>query len=260
MDDTSSNSSQSSSSRQRPTPTPSSPATLGRSVSFAREAHLERSLDLSSQRNAVGLGIRPLSPRRKTISEDDEQFLQLHVPAHSPPGPSPAPSVVSYPESDLSSPQFLSYTSLVQRQVYDSGNSDLREHSVLRLAVHSSDADTDPVSFRAAASAVIVTTERLMAEHIYQRAKALGWFPDAAFGVVAVRSAVGRYETFPHVDVVEGADILFHGLRNVNCAAFILTGTSVAERILRELSVESTISSESRATLTDSPFLLQACR
>lgn len=126
MDDCSSNSSHASGSRQRPTP--SSPASLGRQVSFAREAQLEGSLALGSPRN-VGLGIRPLSPpRRKTISEEDEQYLQQHIPSRPLLGHSPAPSVaLSYPESDLSSPQFLSYTSLVQRQVYEAGSSDLRE-------------------------------------------------------------------------------------------------------------------------------------
>jgi hypothetical protein len=41
------------------------------------------------------------------------------------------------------------------------------------------------------------------------------------------------------MEEVDGADVLLDGLRHLNCAAAILTGTHVVERILRELSVLS---------------------
>lgn len=85
---------------------------------------------------------------------------------------------------------------------------------------------------------IIVSNEQLMAEHIYRRAQARGWFPSNDFGIVAVRSSVGSYVTYPLVDEVHGADVLLDGLRSINCAAAILTGTHVVERILRQLSVE----------------------
>lgn len=78
-----------------------------------------------------------------------------------------------------------------------------------------------------------------MAEHIWRRAKTLGWFPDNAFGVVAVRSTVGVYETYPKVEEVDGIEILLDGLRSINCAAALLTGTHVVERVIRQLCVPS---------------------
>lgn len=78
-----------------------------------------------------------------------------------------------------------------------------------------------------------------MAEHIWRRAKTLGWFPDNAFGVVAVRSTVGVYETYPKVEEVDGIEILLDGLRSINCAAALLTGTHVVERVIRQLCVLS---------------------
>lgn len=82
-----------------------------------------------------------------------------------------------------------------------------------------------------------VSREQLMAEHIYRRAQTLGWIPNADFGIVAVRVSVGHYETYPLMDEVDGSDVLLEGLCQLNCAAAILTGTHVVERILRELSV-----------------------
>jgi hypothetical protein len=89
------------------------------------------------------------------------------------------------------------------------------------------------------AEMMTVSREQLMAEHIYRRAQTLGWIPSADFGIVAVRASVGHYVTFPLMEEVDGADVLLDGLRHLNCAAAILTGTHVVERILRELSVLS---------------------
>ena len=84
---------------------------------------------------------------------------------------------------------------------------------------------------------VSISKEQLMAEHIYRKAQALDWFPDAEFGIVAVRISVGHYVTYPLMDEVEGSEILMDDLCRLNCAAAILSGTHVVERIIRQLSV-----------------------
>lgn len=78
-----------------------------------------------------------------------------------------------------------------------------------------------------------------MAEFLFHQATVKGWLPDARFGLVAVRTEVGHFATFPHVDDVDGADLFIEGLRGITCAAALLTGTHVVRRITQKLLVPS---------------------
>lgn len=89
------------------------------------------------------------------------------------------------------------------------------------------------------AATLIISNEELMAEAIYRKAEERGWFPDKLFGIVAIRSSVGCYETYPHASLVDGVDEFLDGLRSINCAAGILTSTHVVQRIIRTLCVHN---------------------
>lgn len=115
----------------------------------------------------------------------------------------------------------------------------------------------DP-SVCASIAIVVVSNEQLMAEAIYRKAESRGWFPDEFFGIVAVRSAVGHYDTFPHASEIDGSEEFLEGLRSINCAAGVMTSTHVVQRIIRTLCVSPLLSASSRKgpALTEVSFSL----
>lgn len=95
----------------------------------------------------------------------------------------------------------------------------------------------------------IGSNEDIMAEFLFHQAKVRVWLPDARFGLVAVQAEVGHYGSYPHVNDIEGADLFIEGLRGINCAAELMTGTHVVQRITQKLSIPSD------PTLADAPRL-----
>lgn len=92
----------------------------------------------------------------------------------------------------------------------------------------------------------------LMAEHIYRRCDALGWFPDADWGnIVAVRATVGTagsssYASYPAANEVDGADVLLEGLATINAEAAVIVSSHVVRSILQTID-----DSQERITLND---------
>ncbi|BGP40392.1 hypothetical protein JCM10449v2_004354 [Rhodotorula kratochvilovae] len=84
----------------------------------------------------------------------------------------------------------------------------------------------------------------LMAEHIYRRCEAAGWFPDADWGnIVAVRTSVGvngtsSYASYPLVHEVDGADVLIDGLASINAEAAVIVSSHVVRSIVASLDEE----------------------
>ncbi|GAA5940458.1 hypothetical protein JCM3775_005096 [Rhodotorula graminis] len=81
----------------------------------------------------------------------------------------------------------------------------------------------------------------LMAEHIYRRCEAAGWFPDVDFGnLVAVRTSVGAngtssFASYPAVHEVDGADVLLKGLACINAEAAVIVSSHVVRSIVSQL-------------------------
>ncbi|POY70489.1 hypothetical protein BMF94_6557 [Rhodotorula taiwanensis] len=79
----------------------------------------------------------------------------------------------------------------------------------------------------------------LMAEHIFRRCEAAGWFPDANWGnIVAVRASVGTagtstYASYPLAHEVDGADVLLDGLATINAEAAVIVSSHVVRSILQ---------------------------
>lgn len=78
-----------------------------------------------------------------------------------------------------------------------------------------------------------------MAEHIFRRCEAAGWFPDANWGnIVAVRASVGTagtstYASYPLAHEVDGADVLLDGLATINAEAAVIVSSHVVRSILQ---------------------------
>ncbi|BGP57371.1 hypothetical protein JCM8202_005788 [Rhodotorula sphaerocarpa] len=85
----------------------------------------------------------------------------------------------------------------------------------------------------------------LMAEHIFRRCEAAGWFPDANWGnIVAVRASVGTagtstYASYPLAHEVDGADVLLDGLATINAEAAVIVSSHVVRSILQMIDDET---------------------